>query len=262
MVKKINPTKIKIKKRYLHKLVKHIEVISEKFILNVDKGGITADVMDESYVSTVDLSLSESCYSMFSGEEKRVGVKVEPLKQFLKTFRFDDILTIIIYEREEYDGKFIQVESTKDELFTISDSFRLVDIESVNSIKEISDKDWNWPLEIKISNECLRTICKHGMNIDDSLKIIYDDGEFEFLVEEHTNESRMKVQSMKKIKDTDKVIECLFDMKLLNGITNAIGKSSNIEVCLDNDYPMKIESEFEDGQGKVEYKLAPRIESS
>lgn len=258
MVKKKNATKVTLEKRYLYKLVKHTQVISDEFVMIIDEDKISTNVIDDSHVSTVDVELSNSCYDFYYGNKKEVGMKAKPLMKFLKTFGYDDIISFIIFEREDYDSKFVQLESTKNELFTLSNSFRLIDSNHINSVNNL---DFEWPFKVKISNECLRTICEHGKGIDKNLRVIYDDNEFEFSVDKDENQSRMKVQNLKIFNDTDKVINCLLDLERLYEMSKAIYKKTDINIYMDNDYPVKIESTFDD-VGKVKYKIAPRIESS
>ena len=61
--------------------------------------------------------------------------------------------------------------------------------------------------------------------------------------------------------DTDSEVCSMFPLDYFSNIIKAIPSGTVINVELDSDYPVKLKFGLADGNAKVNYLLAPRIES-
>ena len=61
--------------------------------------------------------------------------------------------------------------------------------------------------------------------------------------------------------DTDSEVCSMFPLDYFSNIVKAVPTGTMINIELDNDYPVKLVFDLADGNVKVNYLLAPRIES-
>lgn len=72
--------------------------------------------------------------------------------------------------------------------------------------------------------------------------------------------SKDKISSM-ELPDGEGTFRSLFPLDYFANLVKAIPTGTMVGIELDSDYPIKMNFELADGNGKVNYLLAPRIES-
>lgn len=271
MSKKKNVTKFSVEKRYLHKFCNHAETVSDEARVILDSDGIRTKVVDPAHVCMVDVFLHKEAFDKFQltddeeveeDYEREIGLPIYKLRNFMNVgeIKFDDQIRVEIYEHEDYSSTFMSLETTAEELFTLNDTKRMLD--TVGMINP-SLPELDYPIRVETSNKALRVMCKHVNKMDDHIVIQFDDGEFELYGEGDAEgeDSSMKLQQLDIKEGKDGRVKSRFTLDYLTDIANTIKKSNDIEISLGIDYPVRIESQFEDGMGMYKYLLAPRVES-
>jgi proliferating cell nuclear antigen len=103
---------------------------------------------------------------------------------------------------------------------------------------------------------------KASENISDHIALIADPDSFELTCEGDTDSASLKLDKSQlvSINVTEHVCS-LFPLDYFLNLIKAVPSDMNVKIELDNDYPVKLLFDLADGNGTVEYLLAPRIES-
>lgn len=251
---------MKVKKKYLYKLMNKASVIQDEVIVSFLDDSVRVKAVDPSHVAMCDLRLSKEVFDICDIEDE-IAVKPDTILHFMKTFDFD---TPIEIDRKE--DRVLKLSARKEELYTLTSQLWTPD---PMSITETNVPELDLPIEFETSNEVLRDLISYESYFSqkDMIRMVFEDGTFTLESEGDTREKvdRMMVENIKILEnrcaDGD-VLTSKFAYDFLRDMSENIHKKKDLNIMLGKDYPVKMSFEFADGHGHGEYLLAPRVESS
>lgn len=260
MVDKVKVSELKLKKKYLYKFMKHARAFLKEIKIDFTEEGMEMISVEPAHVGMVEETLYKSAFEKYEEDTISLGVNIEKIQEFLKSFDYDDLVTMEIYKDADYNKQpFIKMTASRD-LYTLSDTKMGLD---PAGMEKTSLPSLELLTEFETSNEALRVMVDHIKNIDDTLFMIYDDGEVELYAEEDREDTKMKLQEIEFIEQPEdkRRLESMIARGYISDVVNTIRKKKDVKISLGNDYPVRFEAGFEDGKGEVKYLIAPRLKN-
>lgn len=224
----------------------------EECELNLNEDGITVSAVDPANVGKVEFSLSEEAFESYSADGGVIGVDLVELSDYIEMAEDDDI----VHLRLDEESRKLMVEF--DDLQYI---LGLISLENINQSGTIPDLDL--PSEVTIDRSILDRGVKATKKVDKNLQLVVD-AENETLsmkAKGDINEAIFDIdEELVDISDTSASAE--FSSNYITEIKKAIPDGTEILLKLGDNFPVKIQYEISDGNGKVTYMLAPRIDNS
>ena len=241
---------VEVKTETLKELISVLSTLVDEAKFNITEDGINVKAVDPAHVAMVDLDLKNTAFEEYKDSETELGVDINRLNDVLKLAKPADLITI--NHDEEKNRLILKVEN-------ITRRMSLVDTTGMSDPKVP-----NVPLPVKvvIKTSELGQGIKASESIADHISLSVTPEGFELSSEGETDSVNLKLT-----KDLLEKLECkesvksLFSLDYFSNMIRSVSSSDKITMHLGTDYPVKLEFEIAQGNGHVEYLLAPRIES-
>lgn len=240
-----------IKSEILKELVEIVETIVDEVKINVDEDGLSLKAVDPAHVAMVEMSLDKDAFESFEGEDTELGLNLSKIDQFLKLSGSGDVVKI---NHDEEENRLIM------EVDNITQKMPLLDTAGMT---DPNVPDLDLPIQLQLEGKHLLRGVKASENISDHVSIMAGPEGFEIFSEE--DEDMVRLSLTKEDLDNfeaNEEVQSLFALDYFSNMVKCVGKDTSIDMAIGGDYPIKMRFEFADGDGKVTYLLAPRIESA
>ena len=223
-------------------LIHKVGDLKDEISLSLTKDGLQVKETDEVHVAMVDMTVKKFAFTGYKvSHNVKFGINLAKLNTHLKIFKTVTAVNGInqlIFKGES--GR-----ESKMGLLTV------VDVDMV--IPEIK-----YSVEMKTPAEAIQKMVEVGEDFNqEALKFVIKDKKFYIFVEAETDTVRFPICAVNQLDDM-KDFETLYAVKYLKKLLHFDGKD-NLILKFGKDIPLYIN--FEDSEQKIEYVLAPRIES-
>lgn len=242
--------KAEIRSDTLKGLVNVISTLIDEVKFTIDSEGMSLKAVDPAHVAMIELKIGAKAFESYSATDTEIGLDLDKVKDVLKLSSSGDIISM---EQDEGHGRIIF------KVGNITRRMNLVDTSSMSDPK-VPQLDLSATIVVPVSE--LQRGMKASENISDHIALIADPDSFELTCEGDTDSASLKLDKSQlvSINVTEHVCS-LFPLDYFLNLIKAVPSDMNVKIELDNDYPVKLLFDLADGNGTVEYLLAPRIES-
>lgn len=240
-----------IKAEVLRDLVEIVQTIVDEVKINADKDGLSLKAVDPAHVAMVDLHLDTKAFADYKAEDTELGVTLNKIDQFLKLSSPSDMITL---EHEDDDNRLVLKVNNITQKMPLLDTAGMTD----PSVPQL-----DLPINVKLLGKHLQTGVKASQNIADHIAISAGPDGFEIFSEEDEDSVRLAL-SKDEVENIDasESVRSLFALDYFSNMIKSVASNTIVELELGRDYPIKVKFEFAQGNGKVMFLLAPRIEST
>lgn len=249
--------KAKINVDVLKECIDVIRAINDDAVLNISAGGWGINVVDPANVALVSFELDRNAFSDFQfklgepGEDKiKIGVDFATLDRMLDTDIIEKEVELELDEQPEQKNLFVKVDIFE---YTLS-------LNDPSSFREPKLPKMNFSAHAIIETDKFIRSIHAAEKIDDHATFAVEEEMLYLKVKDERNERNTLKSALSEnvTKDPGK-LHSTHSLEYLSAMAKAI-RTENVALELNNDYPLSIDFKMAEGQGKVMYLLAPRIQ--
>ncbi len=242
--------KAEIRSDTLKGLVNVISTLIDEVKFTIDSEGMSLKAVDPAHVAMIELKIGAKAFESYSATDTEIGLDLDKVKDVLKLSSSGDIISM---EQDEEHGRITF------KVGNITRRMNLVDTSSMSDPK-VPQLDLSATIVVPVSE--LQRGMKASENISDHIALIADPDSFELTCEGDTDSASLKLDKSQLVSvNVTEHVCSLFPLDYFLNLIKAVPSDMNVKIELDNDYPVKLLFDLADGNGTVEYLLAPRIES-
>ena len=192
----------------------------------------------------------KGAFESYEAEACEIGLDLDKVKSVLKLAASGDIIKM---EQDDTHGRLVF------KVGNITRRMNLVDTASMNDPKV---PQLSLATDISLKVDELQKGIRAAESISDHITLRAGVGYFELSCEGDTDSVSLRLEgdAIESI-NAESDVQSMFPLDYFSNIVKAIPAGTVVRVELDNDYPVKLVFALADGQVKVNYLLAPRIES-
>lgn len=234
----------------LRNSVESISTLVDEGKFKTDGSGISLGAVDPANVAMVTFSLSSDAFDSFEADESEIGMDITKLADILGMTSGTESVEL------ELD------EETQKMVITFSDLKYAISLLDPSTIrKEPSTPKLDLPASIVLNGAEFRRAIRAAEKISDHIALGVEGETFFMEAEGATDTVRLTLgkDQLLSLKPDD--VRSLYSLDYLSDMSKPVSKASEVTIDLGKDYPLKISFAIADGNGSVEYLLAPRIES-
>jgi len=242
--------KAQVRSEILKELLAVVQTLVDEAKFNLSKDGIQIKAVDPAHVAMVEMSLDAGAFEKFEADESELGIDIEKLSDVLKLAKSGDIVTM---DLDEAKNKLV---------FRVDNITRRMSLVETTGMSEPKVPNLSLPATIRIRARELGMGIKASESVSDHISLTATPDGFELISEGDTDSVNLKL-SKEQLEELvcEEEIRSLFSLDYFSNMVKSIDNESTVTLNLGTDYPVKLEFDFADGNGKVCYLLAPRIES-
>jgi len=220
--------------------------------LHTDENAIRTRVVDTANVAMVSLELKQEAFDSFSATPAEVGIDIAKIKNILGMMSKGDMLTLSLPD----DERKLEL-SFRGYRYSIT----LLDVNTIR--KDPNPPTIELPGKVVIAGNALNSAIKAASVISDKIALGIDPEIMSFYMEAEGDTDHIKLALGKDELFALSPVRArsLFSLDYLKDMGKVMAKSGEVEVALGIDHPVKFSFDIADGNGHVEYLLAPRIEA-
>jgi len=240
----------KVRSETLKGIVDVVSTLVDEAKFNINPDGFSLKAVDPAHVAMVNLEVDKEAFEDYSADQTELGIDLDKIKEVLRLARSGDLIEMI---QDEDRNRLIM------NVGNVSRRMNLVDTTGMSDPKV---PNLSLPAKIGVNSEELQRGIRAAESVSDHIALTANPEGFEMFSEGDTDSV-----SLKLAKDMLVALECkervrsLFPLDYFSNMIKAVPSGTVVTVRLGNDYPVKMEFTIADGKGRVEYLLAPRIES-
>ncbi len=228
------------------------DLISEG-LFQLTEDGVKLIAADPAMVALVDFKIEKDVFEDYElDEESKVGLNLENFYSILRRANSDDTIT---FEVKEDESKFyIKMENSSTRKFSLP----ILNL-SEDDIPSTDQLDFSVTAELE--TKVLENAIKDAMVVGDSVTVTADSSQIKIASEGDQSNVDFTISG-----DSPGVMELsgeeaksMFSLDYLNSMTGAKKLSSNVELKLGEDFPMRLNFTVPE-QARLSFVLAPRIE--
>jgi proliferating cell nuclear antigen len=235
------------------KIIDATSNLVDEICFEVDEDCIKASAMDPSHVALVSVEIPKEAFEEYISDIHDIGVDLEALKKIMGRAKSNEKLTLELDEEKNKLNIILKNDATRK--FSMS----LYDVSSTN----LKVPDIDYPNEIMIKAGAFVEALKDAELVNDHVSLkVSEDGKFVIYSKGDINQSETTYDS-----DSESILDLkitessrsTFNLAYLKDITKATSSDDVLHIHLGSDMPVKIE--YNIGDAKILFLLAPRIES-
>lgn len=239
----------KIKSDTLKRVVEVISTLVDEAKFSISDEGISVKAVDPAHVAMVNLKLGKDAFEEYEATEMELGIDITKFKDVLGLAKANDIISI--RHDEERNRLVINIEN-------ITRQMALVDTAGMSDSKVPT---LDLPVKVVVRTQELKQGIKASKSISDHITLITTPNGFELISEGDTDSVNLKLpKDLLEELECEEKVKSMFSLDYFSNMIQSIN-SELLTLNLGSDYPIKLEFEIADGNGSVNFLLAPRIES-
>lgn len=245
--------KATINSNYFKKIIEAMSNLIDEVSFEIDEEGMKASAMDPSHVALVSVNIPKEAFEEYVADIHEIGVDLEAFKKIMGRAKSNEKLTLELDEENNKLNLILKNDAIR--RFSLS----LYDVSSTN----VKVPSIEYPNEITIKAGAFVDALKDAELVNDHVSLkMSQDGKFTIYSKGDINQSEIiydgdsdSILDLKITQDT----KSTFSLPYLKDITKATSSNEVLHIYLGTDMPVKIE--YNIGNGKIIFLLAPRIES-
>ncbi|MCS7125959.1 MAG: proliferating cell nuclear antigen (pcna) [Aigarchaeota archaeon] len=243
---------------YFSDLMKAVQAVVDEGTFKITEEGIRLIAMDPAHISLIDFELSNSAAEEYEcSKELQMTISISEMMKFLRRIKKGEGLTII-YDDQARKLNIILVDATssRERIFTLN---TLETVEARSTTPKLT-----FDAKARLNVDAVKDAIKDSDVVSDYVKIILNPNEVIFLARGELGTVQTKLSKMGAAVyeiETDKEVWANFSLSYLDKIVKAgADLSEEVVISLSTNKPIKLG--FPIPSGKLEYLIAPRIEST
>jgi len=238
-----------LKSDTLKGLVNIISTLIDEVKFSISPDGMTLKAVDAAHVAMIELDVTKGAFESYSAEETELGLDLEKVKGVLKLAGSGETIKM---EQDDNTGKII---------FKVGNITRRMSLIDTSGMNDPKVPQLNLAANIVVPVEELQKGIRAVESISDHITLKAGPEFFELSCEGDTDSVTLRLDAGSAKIDTESDVCSMFPPDYLANIIKAIPSGTQVNIELDNDYPVKFVFTLADGAVSVSYLLAPRIES-
>ncbi|MBQ9689002.1 MAG: proliferating cell nuclear antigen (pcna) [Candidatus Methanomethylophilaceae archaeon] len=238
-----------LKSDVLKGIVNIISTLIDEVKFTITSEGMTLKAVDAAHVAMIEMNLTKGAFESFSAEDTEIGLDLEKVKGVLKLAGSGETIRM---EQDDATGKLV---------FKVGNITRRISLIDTNGMNDPKVPQLNLTATITVPIEELQKGIRAVESISGHITLKAGPEFFELSCEGDTDSVSLRLDPSSAKISTDSDVCSMFPPDYLANIIKAIPSGTQVDIELDNDYPMKLVFALADGAAKVDYLLAPRIES-
>jgi len=238
-----------LKSDTLKGLVNIISTLIDEVKFTITPEGMKLKAVDAAHVAMIEMDITKAAFESFSAEDTELGLDLEKVKGVLKLAGSGEIIRM---EQDDASGKLV---------FKVGNITRRMSLIDTTGMNDPKVPQLNLVATISVPVEELQKGIRAVESISDHITLKAGPEFFELSCEGDTDSVSLKLDPSSANIDAPSEVCSMFPPDYLANIIKAIPSGTQVSIRLDNDYPVKLVFTLADGAAKVDYLLAPRIES-
>jgi proliferating cell nuclear antigen len=220
--------------------------------LHTADNGISTRAVDTANVAMISLELKQEAFDSYKATKSQVGVDISKMKNIFNMMGKGDLISLELPENAQK----LQVS-----VHGYQYSITLLDTNTIR--KDPNPPTISLPGKLTISGDDLNNAIKAAAVISDKIAIGINpkDQTFFMIAEGDTDHIRREFGKDELKSLTANEARSLFSLDYLKDIGKVMSRAAEVEIFLGIDHPVRFSFDIANGNGHVEYLLAPRIEA-
>ena len=241
----------KIEKKVLKEALETIVSVTDEARLQVTEDGFCLKAVDAASVAICDFSLQKDAFEQYTIDEpKMIGMDFAKLLDMIS-----------VGGKEEVELRMDGVDKLKIKNGSLSYVLSLPDVSSLR--KEPNIPELEFPTKVEVGTEDLKRAIKATKELGDAIVFGVEGDNFYIEAENEMDKVRMQLakEQLVSLVTGEQPIKSKFSTDYLSDIAKGFGGVESVKIGIGKDHPLKIGFEIAEGLGKVEYLVAPRIDT-
>ena len=230
-------------------IVETLGVVVEEARLDFSADGLIVRVVDPSHVAMIKMEVDSAVFETWEVDETNLGLEMRKLKEFLSLGSSDDLVEL------KYDD--VSGQATV-HLGRIDLNLRPLDNSTLNPPNVPS---LDLPCGVTIAGADLSQALRAARQVGDLVNFSLDDKLFSVNVQGSTDSVNVEFSKDELVAiDCNEPAHSQYSLTYLIPMTKIFSGMKNVNLRFGENFPLKLNFDFADGAGHVEYFLAPRVE--
>jgi proliferating cell nuclear antigen len=220
--------------------------------LHTADNGISTRAVDTANVAMISLELKKEAFDSYKATKSQVGVDISKMKNIFNMMGKGDLISLELPENAQ-----------KMQLSVHGYQYSITLLDTNTIRKDPNPPTINLPGKLTISGDNLNNAIKAAAVISDKIAIGINpkDETFYMIAEGDTDNIRREFGKDELKSLTPNEARSLFSLDYLKDMGKVMSKAAEVEIFLGLDHPVRFSFDIANGNGHVEYLLAPRIEA-
>lgn len=232
-----------------------ISNLIEEADFEVKEDGVELKAMDPSHVALTDFHLSADAFEEYDVEKSRkLGIDLTEMDNIMSRAKKSDE-SIIEYKEEDNRLRF-QFKGASTRRFSLP----LLELEE----EELPEPELDFTAEAKVSAGAIKEGLKDAALIGDNVKFDLSEGKFIMSIESDTGSAEMELsegdEGLVEL-DVDQPSSAMYNIDYLEDMVKSASSSDIVDVSHGKDLPVQLVFKMADGEGRLRFLLAPRVEA-
>jgi len=224
-------------------------VVVEEARLDFSEDGLIVRVVDPSHVAMIKMEVDSAVFDTWEVDETNLGLEMRKLKEFLTLGSADDMVEM------KYDDASGQATV---HLGRIDLILRPLDNSTLNPPNVPS---LDLPCGVTISGAYLSQALRAARQVGDLVNFSLDENVFSINVQGSTDSVNVQFTKDELVAiDCNSPARSQYSLTYLIPMTKIFSGMENVNLRFGENFPLRLNFDFADGAGHVEYFLAPRVE--
>jgi len=232
-----------------------ISNLVEEVTFEFDEEGVEMRAMDPSHVALTDFWLSSDAFEGYDTNEMvKLGVDLDEMDSIMSRANKSD-KSVLEYDEE---GNCLRLEfrGASTRKFTLP----LLEIDE----EELPEPELDFTAEAKVTAGVIKEGLKDASLVGDNVKFTISDDAFVMSSESDTSSAEMRLS------EGDEGLEglsaegsssAMYNIDYLENMVKSASSGDVVEINHGNDLPIELIFEIADGEGRLRFLLAPRVEA-
>ncbi|QHK16780.1 MAG: DNA polymerase sliding clamp [Methanomassiliicoccales archaeon Mx-03] len=238
-----------LKSDTLKGLVNIISTLIDEVKFTITPEGMTLKAVDAAHVAMIEMEVEKCAFDKYEAEDCEIGLDLDKVKDVLKLAASGDVIGM---EQDDTHGRLV---------FKVGNITRRMNLVDTTTMSDPKVPQLSLTAKISLPVDELQKGIRAADKISDHITLKAGPGYFDMFCEGDTDSVSLHLDGASVEVDSDSEVCSMFPLDYFSNIIKAIPAGTTVMVELDNDYPVKLVFSLADGNARVNYLLAPRIES-
>lgn len=238
-----------LKSDTLKGLVNIISTLIDEVKFTITPEGMTLKAVDAAHVAMIEMEVEKCAFDKYEAEDCEIGLDLDKVKDVLKLVASGDVIGM---EQDDTHGRLV---------FKVGNITRRMNLVDTTTMSDPKVPQLSLTAKISLPVDELQKGIRAADKISDHITLKAGPGYFDMFCEGDTDSVSLHLDGASVEVDSDSEVCSMFPLDYFSNIIKAIPAGTTVMVELDNDYPVKLVFSLADGNARVNYLLAPRIES-
>lgn len=229
-------------------IVETLGVVVEEARLDFKENGLFVRVVDPSHVAMIKMEVDSAAFDTWEVDETNLGLEIRKLKDMLSLGATD--MVDLTYNDDTGTATV--------NIGRIDRNIRPLDNSTLNPPNV---PDLELPCGVTISGAELAQALRAGRQVGELVTLSLDDNKFSVNVKQidevHVEFTKEDLVAL----DCGQAAKSQYSLSYLIPLSKVFQGIENVNVRFGENFPLKLNFDFADGAGTVEYFLAPRVEN-